>query len=154
MIRFEYGAGVIVFLVPKEHAEERRYLLLQNRTGWDFPKGHLNENEDEITAAFRELQEETGITDIKLEEGFKYKLKLKAKSGGGDIIRKDVILFLGSTATERVALSDEHLDFAYLLHAEALERLKDKSKRALQAAEKFLTTNVPLHPRTPHDEAF
>ncbi|HUO56011.1 MAG TPA: NUDIX domain-containing protein, partial [Candidatus Paceibacterota bacterium] len=31
---------------------------------WGFPKGHLDEGEDALTAARREIKEETGLTDL------------------------------------------------------------------------------------------
>ncbi len=49
----------------KENIEDR-FLLLQQKDGhWSFPKGHIEEGEDSKTASMRELQEETGIADIK-----------------------------------------------------------------------------------------
>ena len=41
------------------------FLIIQHAAGhWDFPKGHLENNESEKEAAARELTEETGLTVI------------------------------------------------------------------------------------------
>jgi 8-oxo-dGTP pyrophosphatase MutT (NUDIX family) len=42
--------------------------LVRNRkeTGWFFPKGHLEEGESHEAAAVREIEEETGLTDLEL----------------------------------------------------------------------------------------
>ena len=47
-------------------------LLLQYPQGhWDFPKGHVEDNDaDRKATAGRELGEETGITDIEFVDGF------------------------------------------------------------------------------------
>ena len=43
-----------------------RYLFIYRRGSWDLPKGKLDEGEDEPTAALREVEEETGVTDLRL----------------------------------------------------------------------------------------
>ena len=44
-------------------------ILVTNRYGhtWTLPKGHIDEGEDEISAAKREIMEETGVPQEKLE---------------------------------------------------------------------------------------
>ncbi len=37
-----------------------------NPYSWQFPQGGIDENEDFVAAAFRELQEETNITSVKI----------------------------------------------------------------------------------------
>ncbi len=50
------GAGGVVF------DDEGRVLLLGHRDGvWVFPKGHIDEGEDALTTALREIEEESGI---------------------------------------------------------------------------------------------
>lgn len=42
-------------------------LVHHDRGGkWTFPKGHIDEGEDDETAARREIAEETGLTDLEL----------------------------------------------------------------------------------------
>ena len=33
---------------------------------WSFPRGHVNKGEDKLTAAKREIYEETGVSDLEL----------------------------------------------------------------------------------------
>lgn len=40
---------------------DRVLMQLHKDRGWNFPGGHIEENEPAITAAYRELEEETGI---------------------------------------------------------------------------------------------
>ncbi len=60
--RIIHAAGGIV-------ADENDEILMIFRYGcWDFPKGKVEAGEDWPTAALREVQEETGLHDITLQE--------------------------------------------------------------------------------------
>ena len=60
--RIIHAAGGIV-------ADENDEILMIFRYGcWDFPKGKVEDGEDWPTAALREVQEETGLHDITLQE--------------------------------------------------------------------------------------
>ena len=50
--------------------ENRRgdYLLISRNGLWDLPKGHQDPGEDIKTTAIREVQEETGIDNLELQE--------------------------------------------------------------------------------------
>ena len=49
------------------HAEDGdRFLVVRQHANWSLPKGHIEEGEDPLTCARRELFEETGITDIEI----------------------------------------------------------------------------------------
>lgn len=41
-------------------------VVSQNGDSWSLPKGHIDESEDAEQAAVREIQEETGIQDVKV----------------------------------------------------------------------------------------
>ena len=62
MIKTEFSAGVILY---RQLKDSREYLLLHYPGGhFDFPKGHLEQDETEREAAYRELKEETGIDRV------------------------------------------------------------------------------------------
>lgn len=48
------------------NASNTEYALVQGRyTGkWSFPKGHMNEGEEPLACCLREIEEETGITEL------------------------------------------------------------------------------------------
>jgi ADP-ribose pyrophosphatase YjhB (NUDIX family) len=48
--------------------EKDEILMIFRRGFWDLPKGKIDKGEDEPTAAVREVQEETGVQQIDLQE--------------------------------------------------------------------------------------
>lgn len=55
------SAGVVVV---RSEESRWRYLALRAYHYWDFPKGIVEQGEDPLQAAVREVEEETGITDL------------------------------------------------------------------------------------------
>jgi bis(5'-nucleosidyl)-tetraphosphatase len=56
------SAGIIP--VRQTIDQNWEFLILRCYNYWDFPKGEVEPHEDDLTAAKRELKEETGITEI------------------------------------------------------------------------------------------
>ncbi len=135
----EISAGVILVRTrPK-----REYLLLDYGHHWDFPKGHIERGEDPQTTAARELQEETGIRDVRFVPGFKQSMRYFYRKAGEGML-KVVIYFLAETPTGDVTLSDEHSGYAWLPFEEALKRLTFKNARdLLTKAHTFLGGKAP-----------
>lgn len=61
MTVIEAGGGLV-------HTEEDSVLLIFRNGKWDLPKGKLDEGEAADVAALREVQEETGLAQLQLEE--------------------------------------------------------------------------------------
>lgn len=133
----ERSAGFVVFHVDSA-AKARTYLLLDYGHYWDYPKGHVEPGEDDLTAATRELVEETGITRIDVLPGFRKEMTyfFRAK---GKLVRKTVVFFLARTSQTEITISHEHEAGEFLPFDRALSRLKyPNSKELLRAAEAFL----------------
>ncbi len=64
------SAGVIVV---RRAAGRWRFLLLRAFRYWDFPKGMVEEGEEPLAAARREVEEETGITELDFRWGTDYR---------------------------------------------------------------------------------
>jgi 8-oxo-dGTP pyrophosphatase MutT (NUDIX family) len=64
------SAGVVVM---RGQEAQRRYLLLRAYRNWDFPKGVVEEGEDPLQAAIREVEEESSITDLVFRWGYDYR---------------------------------------------------------------------------------
>lgn len=56
------AAGGIV-----KHSQTGQYLFIYRNNKWDLPKGRIEKNEPVRDAALREVEEETGVTGIKIE---------------------------------------------------------------------------------------
>jgi len=134
----EVSAGAVLHIIDENF--EIKYLILNYSYGhWDFPKGNIELGETETETIKREVMEETGIEDIKLIEGFRqqisYKYRKKSK-----LVNKSVIYYLAETNSNKVMLSFEHINFAWLNFNDALEKLSfDNSKRVLKNAKEFLS---------------
>jgi bis(5'-nucleosidyl)-tetraphosphatase len=133
---YEKSAGIIIF---RQLKTGREYLLLHYPGGhFDFPKGHVEGDESEREAAFRELQEETGLSKIVWIEGFREKIHY-FYTFRGEKMSKDVIYFLARTTQKKVTISFEHKDFLWLPFDKAYEKTTfQSSKDLLRKAEVFL----------------
>lgn len=138
MARQERSAGFVLFFKPPEDAPPQ-FLLLDYGKHWDFPKGHVEKGEDDITAAHREVQEETGIAEIRVIPGFQQEITYFFRNRRRHLIRKVVVFFLGEVRTSKVRISDEHVGFAFLPFAKAIDRVTYATARQLlQLAEEQL----------------
>jgi|TARA_Y100000310_G_scaffold330896_1_gene403418 8-oxo-dGTP pyrophosphatase MutT (NUDIX family) len=134
-VKQEKSAGAVVFREDKEVM----YLILNYEAGhWDFPKGKIEAKESEQDTIKREIEEETGIKDIELINGFKEKISYFYRFEG-DLISKEVVFYLAKTDTEQITLSFEHIGFEWLNYDEAMGKLTFKNaKEILNKANEFI----------------
>lgn len=136
--RYERAAGYVVF---RKRRGRREYLIVKNRSGghWGFPKGHVEEGEDEGEAARRELAEEVGISSIRTVPGYSRTIHYSFVRDG-EPIKKDVTFFLGETAEEGRPDPAELSEMRWLPFQEALLILTYPEQRdVLREAEEFLS---------------
>jgi len=135
----ELSAGAVVY---RNGDEGRSYLLLQNAGRWDFPKGGVEKGESEVQTVLREVEEETGLMDLKIVPGFRKVIEYFYRRDGKNI-HKQVTYLLGETKEVRVRISFEHQGFGWFPYGEALDRASyDNSKVTLKEAEQFLLGSV------------
>ncbi len=132
------------FVIYRKTEEGIKYLLLYRRgTYWNFPKGKFEEGENDLSAALREVREETGIVEEELNivPGFKTQLRYNFRIGD-ERIYDTVILYLAETEKAEVNISPrEHSGFAWFLFADAMKVIGTKyvgTKRVLKQAHDFL----------------
>jgi DNA polymerase len=129
----EKSAGFIVFT---QEGGRVKYLFLKVGGRLDFPKGNIEKDEDELSAALRELKEEGGIAKVKIIPGFRRVLNYYYKRGDGALVSKTLILFLGEASGKEVSTSWEHEGFEWLSFEEAVKKIKYHSyRKALEEAE-------------------
>jgi 8-oxo-dGTP pyrophosphatase MutT (NUDIX family) len=131
----ERSAGAVIFY----ERGSRKYLLLKNPGGnWGFPKGNIEEGEDEIQTAEREIKEETGINDFSFVGGFRERISYFYRKGNRTIY-KTVVYFLAKARTDKVKISWEHDDYVWLSYTAAMRYIAHaNSKKVLSKAEEYL----------------
>jgi len=115
------SAGVVVVRCA---TDGWRVLLLRVYNYWDFPKGVIEAGEDPLTAAKREVREETGIDDLEFRWGGDY--VETAPYSKNKIAR----YYVASTATEEIKLpvnpelgAPEHHESRWFAFADARSRV-------------------------------
>jgi len=136
----ERSAGAIIF--RKENGQIS-YLLLRYSTEsvepfWDLTKGHIEKGENELETAKREVEEETGLSDIEFVNGFKEQIQYSYQLGG-QLRSKMVTFFLAESRNKNVKISPEHVGYIWSPYKQALAKLTfDDQKEILIKAHNFL----------------
>lgn len=135
----ELSAGFVIFRVKDQ---VREYLLLQYPRGHiDLPRGHLKKGENTLQAAYRELEEETGIYEFTHIPGFMGENILHFNRGT-QMVEKKVIFYLGQAINDQVTLSHEHIDYFWLPFPQAYQKITfQNAKNLIENAEKFIIEN-------------
>lgn len=138
--RQRLSAGVVLV---RRTDEGWRFLLLRAFNHWDFPKGMVEEVEQPLAAALREVEEESGIADLVFEwgEGF---------TQTGPYSRGKVAqYFIASTQTSAVELlvnpeigRPEHAEFRWASLDEATNLVSPRLQPVLKWAAMIL--NLPI----------
>ncbi len=131
--RPEHSAGFIVF---REGAGGREYLLMRDCNYWSFPKGHLEAGETELEAAHREVREEVGLGGAEAVEGFRHELRYMLPARG---VEKRSVYFLARSPENAVLEPAEISEVRWLGIDEALPLLGfEETRQMLRAADAFL----------------
>lgn len=83
-------------------------VVSQHGTSWSLPKGRIEEGEDALAAARREIYEESGVTSLELvrELGSYERYRLAADGGEDRSEFKTIYMFLFKTTETRLAPVD------------------------------------------------
>src|SRR6059036_3342686 len=122
------SSGGVVYRV--ENGIPLFLLLTSNKRGiWCLPKGLIEENEDEVTTAMREVREETGVSRVKLRGKvgqIKYQFGFRAKT-----FDKTVHFFLFETDQADAKVGTEHDAMEWLPYDEALHTLSYPNEKEM-----------------------
>lgn len=136
----ETSAGIVLF---RRENGKLLFLLLHYPSGhWDFVKGKMEKGETPKETAIRETREETGISDVKFEEGFEEWIRYNFQFEG-QLVDKKVVFFLAETQTEQVKISHEHLNYTWMDFVTAMDKTTfDNAKTVLSKAYSLLTKTL------------
>ncbi|MBI2463408.1 NUDIX domain-containing protein [Candidatus Peregrinibacteria bacterium] len=83
-------------------------IVNQNGNSWSFPKGHIDQGENDLTAAMREIHEESGIKNLSFVKNLgtysRYKIALQGGNDTSEI--KNIHMFLFTTEEEKLSPLD------------------------------------------------
>ncbi len=99
MKKTESAGGVV------KNKEGRILVISQHGTSWSLPKGHIEQGEDALTASKREIEEESGITDLIFikELGTYERFKIPKDGEGEDASElKTIHMFLYTTNEKKL----------------------------------------------------
>lgn len=126
------SAGVVVV---RRTEEGWRFLLLRAFNHWDFPKGMVEEGEEPLAAAVREVEEESLICDLEFTWG-------ESCTRTGPYSRgKIACYYIASTSTPEVSLPvnpelgrPEHSEYRWVDFDEAIELVSPRVRPVMRWA--------------------
>jgi 8-oxo-dGTP pyrophosphatase MutT (NUDIX family)/RimJ/RimL family protein N-acetyltransferase len=137
-LRHEKSCGSVIYRNKYGFTE---FILVKSEKDdhWGFPKGHMEENENEIDTAQREAYEETGL-NIKIVDGFREETKYFIST----YVLKKVAYFIGISNDTAVKIQTEEIDdYKWLVYEDAMKLLTYESdKNVLKSAQQFLNTSI------------
>ena len=130
------SAGVVVV---RREGDDWMYLLLRAFNHWDFPKGMVEEGEEPLAAAIREVCEESTIHDLEFAWG--ENTTQTGPYSGGKVAR----YYLAATRLSDVSLPinpligrAEHSEYRWVGFDEALELVSPRVKPVIRWAAQAL----------------
>src|SRR5213076_2296125 len=119
-------------------------LLTSNKRGiWCLPKGLIEENEDEVTTAMREVREETGVSRVKLRGKvgqIKYQFGFRAKT-----YDKTVHFFLFETDQADAKVGTEHDAMEWMPYEKALQTLSYPNEKEMLSKASSIIQSEKAH---------
>jgi 8-oxo-dGTP pyrophosphatase MutT (NUDIX family) len=109
---------------------ESHYLIVQHQAGhWGFPKGHPESGENALTAAKRELTEETGVRECTLNDQVFFTEQYRITKDEQVVIR-DIKYFLGIChELSSAKASNEIVRLRWVTYSEGMDMLTFQTTR-------------------------
>lgn len=138
----DYSFGVVV--VVKTENEPKFLIIHQTNGHWSFPKGHKEGEETAEESARRELWEETGIKDVKLDLSKEFYEEYNFTEDGVEYQKKNTF-FIGYLDSEIAVTpqAEEVLEYKYATFDEALKTFEyEDTKSLLREVVEYLSSMV------------
>lgn len=120
-------------------------LIVQSQFGhWSFPKGHADDDEKGIDAAKRELNEEVGISSVRIIEENRFLHEYQAKYPDGNVNNKTVTFWVGilnKLEKNKIKPDDDVVAYKWVFLEDVEDLLTyQEAKNMFRKARKFLET--------------
>ena len=120
-----YSAGGVII-----NKDNEILLINEGDDFWGLPKGRIEDGEDIIGTAFREVKEETGFTNLTLIKKLGNYQRHPVISGIEDKDElKDITLFLFQTTEQTPVSNEENNECAWFTIEQAVDKLSDPKDR-------------------------
>jgi len=127
------------FIAYKVELGIRYYLIIKSTFGdVGFPKGHMEEGEDELTTAKRELKEETNISVLVID-GFRRQIEFPLPKQKNSI--KQTVYYLGRCTSDEIVCQECEVQEAYFLPLEEATKALtfEQTKQILLEADCYIS---------------
>lgn len=131
------SAGAVIF---RRTSAQPLYLLLRAYRYWDFPKGEIEPGEDPLTAACREVREETGLSELSFpwgeifHETWPYRQGKIARYYLAEVLDRPIVLGVNAALGR-----PEHHEYRWLTYAQARPLLVPRVRDVLDWAQAIIT---------------
>lgn len=136
-----HSAGIVII---RYEEDKPLILLMRSYQYWDFPKGGVEENENKLNAAMREVKEEAGIDSLNFKWGKSFH---QTEPYGKN--HKIVSYFIAETDETTVVMGvnedlgrPEHDEYRWVSFEQAKELAGDRIKKVLRWAEERMNYEV------------
>ncbi|MBI2004121.1 NUDIX domain-containing protein [Candidatus Pacearchaeota archaeon] len=139
----KYRKSVFV-VVYRKTPNGIKYLILKRKlhwSGWEFPKGGINDNEEIMDAVKREIKEETGRSPLNVQShNFYGKYKYDKKVLGRKFIGQTFSLYSAELKDDKIQIDErEHSDYLWPSYLEANKKLTyENQKKSLEIVNEAL----------------
>lgn len=109
------SCGFIVFRTADDNSLQ--FLLMEHKSRWDLPKGHVDPGETQMECALRELHEETGIqeADITVDADYQYSHQYEVRYSRNDYRpqMKELVIYLAQLDRPVEIAVTEHIGYQW-----------------------------------------
>ncbi|MEL6863813.1 MAG: NUDIX hydrolase [Bacteroidota bacterium] len=97
-------------LVLRQETDREKALLIFRRGHWDLPKGKIEKGEQPPEAAVREVQEETGLSEVDLGDFIMHTYHTYRNRKGHRVLKRTYWYYMTTNSTEVKAQVEEDIE--------------------------------------------